>query len=52
MKGTRHSEERIIAFLLICIGAQIAWHGLHPLLVLAAPSSVPEFGVVVQETWN
>lgn len=28
---------RIIAFLLICIGVQIAWHGLHSLLVSAVP---------------
>ena len=32
-----HGVLRIIAFLLICIGAQIAWHGLRPLLLSAAP---------------
>jgi multiple antibiotic resistance protein len=28
---------RIVAFLLICIGVQIAWHGLHSLLVTSCP---------------
>jgi multiple antibiotic resistance protein len=28
-----HGVLRIIAFLVICIGAQIAWHGLHTLLM-------------------
>jgi multiple antibiotic resistance protein len=28
---------RIIAFLLMCIGAQITWHGLHSLLLAARP---------------
>jgi multiple antibiotic resistance protein len=28
-----HGVLRIIAFLLICIGAQIAWQGLHSLLL-------------------
>jgi hypothetical protein len=28
---------RIIAFLLMCIGAQITWHGLHSLLLTATP---------------
>jgi len=32
-----HGVLRIIAFLLICIGAQIAWHGLHPLLLSPGP---------------
>jgi multiple antibiotic resistance protein len=32
-----HGVLRIVAFLLICIGVQIAWHGLHSLLVSAAP---------------
>jgi multiple antibiotic resistance protein len=27
-----HGVLRIVAFLVICIGAQIAWHGLHSLL--------------------
>jgi multiple antibiotic resistance protein len=30
-----HGVLRIIAFLLICIGVQIAWHGLRPLLASA-----------------
>jgi multiple antibiotic resistance protein len=32
-----HGVLRIIAFLLICIGAQIAWHGLHSLVFPAVP---------------
>ena len=32
-----HGVLRIIAFLLICIGVQIAWHGLHSLFVSAVP---------------
>jgi multiple antibiotic resistance protein len=28
-----HGVLRIIAFLLICIGVEIAWHGLRPLLL-------------------
>jgi multiple antibiotic resistance protein len=31
-----HGVLRIIAFLLICIGVQIAWHGLHSLLTAAS----------------
>jgi multiple antibiotic resistance protein len=27
-----HGVLRIVAFLVICIGAQIAWHGLHALM--------------------
>jgi multiple antibiotic resistance protein len=32
-----HGVLRVIAFLLICIGAQIAWRGLHSLLLAARP---------------
>lgn len=32
-----HGILRIVAFLVICIGAQIAWHGLHALLISAKP---------------
>ena len=32
-----HGVLRIIAFLLICIGVQIAWHGLHSLFASAVP---------------
>ena len=32
-----HGVLRIIAFLLMCIGAQIAWHGVHLLLLAARP---------------
>jgi multiple antibiotic resistance protein len=32
-----HGVLRIIAFLLICIGFQIGWHGLRPLLASATP---------------
>lgn len=32
-----HGVLRVIAFLLICIGAQIAWRGLHSLLLAAKP---------------
>jgi multiple antibiotic resistance protein len=28
---------RIVAFLLICIGAQIAWHGMHTMLLATKP---------------
>jgi multiple antibiotic resistance protein len=33
--GLVHGILRIIAFLLICIGVQIAWHGLQSLLAAA-----------------
>jgi multiple antibiotic resistance protein len=32
-----HGVLRIIAFLLICIGVEIAWHGLHSLVFSAIP---------------
>jgi len=32
-----HGVLRIIAFLLICIGVQIAWHGLRSLVMPAIP---------------
>jgi multiple antibiotic resistance protein len=35
--GLVHGFLRIIAFLLICIGVEIAWHGLHALIVAAHP---------------
>jgi multiple antibiotic resistance protein len=35
--GLAHGVLRIIAFLLICIGVQIAWHGLRLLLASAIP---------------
>jgi multiple antibiotic resistance protein len=31
--GTVHGILRVIAFILFCIGVQIAWNGLHPLLL-------------------
>jgi multiple antibiotic resistance protein len=33
--GLVHGFLRIIAFLLICIGVEIAWHGLHALMLAA-----------------
>lgn len=35
--GTAHGIVRIMSFLLLCIGAQIAWRGLVALLVSAHP---------------
>ena len=35
--GIVHGVLRIIAFLLICLGAQIAWQGLHALLLTSKP---------------
>jgi multiple antibiotic resistance protein len=31
-RQTIHGVVRVIAFILLCIGAQIAWNGLQPLL--------------------
>jgi multiple antibiotic resistance protein len=31
-RHTIHGVVRVIAFILLCIGAQIAWNGLQPLL--------------------
>jgi multiple antibiotic resistance protein len=31
--GTVHGVLRVIAFILLCIGVQIAWNGLRPLLI-------------------
>jgi multiple antibiotic resistance protein len=40
-----HGVLRIVAFLLICIGAQIAWNGLHSLLSISTIGSAMVFQV-------